>query len=132
MKVDEIPESKTVIREREHLEAIKKKQQKIESVRHLYNQGYSLDRISKLEGCTIQTVKRYLSYDCNLINGHYGKKQMGPLQPYENEVLNLLSQGLTYQKVTEIIRQKGYKGSITALRVFVSKARYQYDQYADV
>lgn len=115
MREENIPESKLIIREREHLEAIEKKRQKVESIRNLHKQGYSIDRICKLEACTYQTVKNYTSPDYDLVNGQYGKRRGNPLYAYEKEVLILLSQGLTYPKVVEINSKKDYTGSVAAI-----------------
>lgn len=38
-------------------------------------------------------------------------------------MLELRSKGLTYTKITEIIKKKGYTGTVDALRVFMQKER---------
>ncbi len=52
-----------------------------------------------------------------------GLRCPGKLQPYESEVLDLRSKGLTYVEITEIIKKKGYTGTVDALRVFMQKER---------
>ncbi len=123
MKEEDIPEDIDSARERQHKAAIYTREQKIAYVRKLFGEGCSLQEISRITGHVFNTMKRYLSeYDPN-INGHYDNRRPGKLQPYESEVLELRSKGLTYVKITEIIREKGYTGTVDALRVFMQKER---------
>jgi transposase len=47
----------------------------------------------------------------------------GKLAPYEKQVLELRSQGVTYSKIHQTITEQGYCGSVASLRVFVQKER---------
>ena len=47
----------------------------------------------------------------------------GKLQAYGAKVLELRSKELTYTKITEIIKKKGYTGTVDALRVFMQEER---------
>jgi len=123
IKDEDIPEDVNSIRERQHKQAINMMKQKIENVRKLHEQGCSIEEICKITGHIRQTIKKYLSEECSLINGHYDYRRPGKLQKYEKEILELRSQGMTYPKITEIIRAKGYNGSVAALRVFMQKER---------
>lgn len=59
----------------------------------------------------------------NIVHGQYGVSRLGPLSPYRDEILILRAQGITYEKITETLRQRGYSGSVAALRMFVSKEK---------
>lgn len=124
----DIPEVKPVVREREHQEAIQKKQAKITLVKAMSEQGYSIYRIAKETGFTKKTIHNYLSNDCTCINGQYGNSRNGLLAPFREEVISLLSEGLTYEKTAEIIRNKGYTGSVAAIRGFITKERRQWKE----
>lgn len=106
-----------------HEEAISMMDQKIANVRKLYEQGCSIEEIVRITGHIRNTIKKYISKDCSRVNGRYDCRCPGKLQPYEKEVLELRSKGITYAKITEIIREKGYNGSVAALRVFMQKER---------
>ncbi|WP_434511219.1 transposase [Desulfitobacterium sp. AusDCA] len=123
MDENEIPESKVTVREREHLESIKKVKEKRAYVKELFEKGYSLDKISKISGFAYATVKKYLADNSANINGHYDVKMGGKLAKYENEVVELRVKGLKYKEIADILRKKGYKGTVDALRVFMSKER---------
>ena len=51
------------------------------------------------------------------------RNMQGKLAPYEKEVIELRSKGLTYPKIHDIICQKGYTGSVASLRMFMHKER---------
>jgi transposase len=123
MKDKDIPEDTSSARERQHKEAIFTREQKAAYVRKLFEQGCSFEEISRITGHVYNTIKRYLSEDTSNTNGHYDCRRPGKLQPYESEVLELRSKGKTYTEITEIIRKKGYTGTVDALRVFMQKER---------
>lgn len=123
IKDEDVPGDISSARERQHREAINTMKQKIANVRKLHEQGCSIEEIVRITGHIRNTIKRYLSEDCSSINGHYDCRRPGKLQSYEREILKLRSEGMTYKKITEIIRAKGYDGSVAALRVFMQKER---------
>lgn len=118
-----IPESKKIVRERQHQEELVRKQSAIEEVRNLYKCGSSIDEITRKTGHISQTVIKYLKDGCSLCNGHYDERRPGKLAPYEKEVLELRAQGITYVKIHELISAKGYTGSVASLRMFMQKER---------
>ncbi|WP_236904949.1 ISL3 family transposase [Clostridium formicaceticum] len=123
MKEEDIPEDIDSARERQHKVAVSTREQKIAYVRKLFDEGCSLQEISRITGYVFNTIKRYLSEDGPSINGHYDNRRPGKLQSYESEILELRSKGLTYTEITEIIKKKGYTGTVDALRVFMQKER---------
>lgn len=122
-KEEDIPKDIPTCREIEHKNAIKKVKAKVDLVKSLSDKGYSLYKISKETGFTRQIVKEYLSPSFSPIHGQYGTRRSGVLAPYREEVIQLLSDGFTYERVVQIIRKKGYTGSVAALRLFISKER---------
>ena len=47
----------------------------------------------------------------------------GKLAPYEQEVLTLCAEGITYSKIHEVICAKGYDGTVASLRMLMQKER---------
>ena len=123
MAEEDIPEEKNTTRERMHQEEIIRKQAAIDEVRGYHAQGKSVYVIAKLTGHTAATVKRYLNKECPLQRGGYSNRIPGKLAPYEKDVIELRAQGLTYAKIHEVIKGKGYTGSIASLRMFMQKER---------
>ena len=70
-----------------------------------------------------KTIQNYLNPDFSITNGHYNVRIPGKLAPYEREVIELRSKGLTYPKIHDIICKKGYTGSVASLRMFMQKER---------
>lgn len=120
---DQIPESKAIARERQHQLAVKQKEQEIKEAREMTLAGYPIEQIASQMHRAHKTIQNYLNPDFSIINGHYNVRIPGKLAPYENEVVELRSQGLTYPKIHEIICEKGYSGSVVSLRMFMQKER---------
>lgn len=120
---DEIPEVKENAEERKHIQEIEKKKAAVKEVRELYSKGHSVEEISRLTGHTRQTVSNYLKDDYPLDNGHYDHRLPGKLAPYEKEVIEMRSKGITYKKIHEYISEKGYTGTEASLRVLMQKER---------
>lgn len=120
---DKIPEIKENARERQHVQQMKNKQAAMDEVRKLYAEGYAIDEITRLTGHTTSTVTKYLDLNCPLSNGHYDQRMPGKLAPYEQDVIEMRSKGITYKKIHEHICQKGYTGTVASLRVFMQKER---------
>lgn len=123
MDASEVKENCITKREKEHIDAINKVKYKVERVHMLHKQGLQIKEISSITGFSVSSISKYISEDYNVVHGHYGVARPGPLAPYRNEILTLRAQGITYEKITETLRQKGYSGSVAALRMFVAKER---------
>ena len=65
----------------------------------------------------------YLNPDYSVVNGHYNVRIPGKLAPYEKDVIELRSKGITYPKIHKILCEKGYTGSVASLRMFMQKER---------
>lgn len=123
MAVLDIKDTCTTKRGQEHIDAVNKVKFKIERVHMLNNQGLQITEISNITGYSCSSISKYLSKDYNAVHGQYGVSRPGPLAPYRDEILTLRSQKITYGKITDILRKRGYSGRVTALRVFVSKEK---------
>lgn len=119
----ELPEDKKTVREREHQQALERKQRDVDEVRKLYESGMTVEKIAVLSQHSKDTVKRYLNPDYNVVNDQYDHKRPGKLMSYEQTVIDLRCQGYTYQSIYEIITSKGYTGSLASLRMFMQKER---------
>ena len=118
---DQIPEDKSIVRERQHQEAIKRKTEEINHVRQLFDEGMNIADIAKNTHHSPATVKRYLNPNYSPINGHYDLKRTGKLSKYEQEIIDMRSKGKTYKEIYEIIKKNGYDGTVAAIRVFMQK-----------
>lgn len=120
---NEIPKVNENLRERQHIQQLKNKKAVIDEVRKLYAEGHAIDEIMRLTGHTTSTIHKYLKDDCPLSNGHYDLRLPGKLAPYEQDVIEMRSKGITYQKIHEHICKKGYEGTVASLRMFMQKER---------
>ena len=118
---NQIPESKAIAREWQHQLAVKQKEQEIKEVRKMALAGYPIEQIASQMHRAHKTIQNYLNPDFSITNGHYNVRIPGKLAPYEKEVIELRSKGLTYSKIHDIICKKGYAGSVASLRMFMQK-----------
>ena len=120
---NEIPESRAISRERQHQLAVQQKQREVDEARKLAKAGYPIEQIATMMHHTRKTIQNYLNPGYSVTNGHYNGRIPGKLAPYEKEVIELRSQGLTYPKIHNILCGKGYTGSVASLRMFMQKER---------
>lgn len=123
MDISEVKDNHITKREKEHIDAVNKVKYKVERVHLLHKQGLQIKEISNITGYSSASISKYLSKDYNVVHGQYGVSRPGLLAPYRDEILTLRAQKITYAKITEMLREKGYTGSVAALRVFVSKEK---------
>lgn len=120
---EEIPEDRAISRERQHQLALQQKQQEVDEARRLARDGYPIGQIAAIMHHTYKTIQNYLNPDYCVTDGHYNARIPGKLAPYEKEVIELRSQGLTYPQIHKILCEKGYTGSVASLRMFMQKER---------
>lgn len=113
---NEIPESRATSREWQHQLAVQQRQREVDEARKLAKAGYPIEQIATM-------MHHYLSPGYSVTDGHYNGRIPGKLAPYEEEVIELRSQGLTYPKIHNILCGKGYTGSVASLRMFMQKER---------
>ncbi|MGM0113415.1 ISL3 family transposase [Enterococcus sp. DIV0187] len=123
MKEKEIPEDKAIFWERHHNELMEEKQQQIDEVRALAKKGVALSEITDITGYTPQTIVRYLGKDASSLSGQYGIDRPGKLEKYRKEVLALRKERKTYSEIFQIISEKGYTGTVDAIRGYMSRQR---------
>ena len=103
-----------------------KKQQKeeiIDYVRKLTKQGYSQRKISDLLKISRKTVCRYLDPNINIVHSTFGSLKMSILDSYKEKINELSNEGFTSKKILQIIMEKGYEGSSSLLRNYISKKK---------
>src|SRR5699024_8579773 len=87
--------------------------------------GYPIEQIATMMHHTHKTIQNYLNPDYSIINGHYHVRIPGKLAPYEKDVIELRSKGLTYPQIHKILSEEGYTGSVASLRMFMQKKRHE-------
>lgn len=120
---DKIPEDHAIVRERQHKEAVGKKQLEVEYIRKLYADGMSVSDIARETHHTLKTVNNYLDPTYKPVNGHYDLKRRGKITEYEHDILQMRSKGKTYREIHQYIKEKGYTGTTAAIRVYMQKER---------
>jgi transposase len=104
---------------------IEKRSKKMEQVRGLREKNYSVRKISEETGLCEATVRRYLKPDYSPVHVNAGTRKESPLSRYHEDIINLLKRCCTYKEIEHEIRRKGYKGSLSAIKMFITRERRQ-------
>lgn len=116
-------EAKDTLAEREHQKTLKKKAEAVENVRELHATGLSKLAISKETGLCYRTVTKYLKADYVPSHSRYGVSDASPLKPFADKIRQALTQGLKFREIEQVIREEGYQGASSTIRMFASRER---------
>jgi transposase len=120
LNTEEIKKDATQIR---HEESTNKKQKKIDMVRELYNKGYGIRQISRTTGLARSTIRKYLAPNAKAVHASYGETRVSYLAQFHSMIDELLANRETFKNIEETIRNKGYNGSASAIRMYTARKR---------
>ena len=107
-----------------HISATERKMKLVKEARMLYKEGMAPGEIAERMALTAITVKKYLKPDFNPENPYYNTTCLhGKLKPYEEDIKRMLSEGHTFTEIEKMIRQSGFDGSSSAIRMFATRER---------
>ena len=106
-----------------HISAKERKIRLSEEAKRLREIGYSKVKIAKCLGITAQTVKEYLKPHFKAESNNYHTSYPSKIKPYADDIVKMLSQGKRFMEIQAVIRQKGYDGCASAIRMFATRER---------
>jgi predicted transcriptional regulator len=92
-------------------------------VRSLREKGCSVREISEKVGICEGSVRRYLNPNHSPIRANAGTRKESPLSRYQEEIIAFLKLGYPYKKIEYEIKKNGYKGSLSAIKIFITRER---------
>ncbi len=107
----------------EHKANVEKKKKVVEQVRQLRKQGFNNGEIAGLVGINRVTVAKYLKENFNPSSPHYNTTIPSKVKPYAGDIKAMLSEGKTFKQISTAIREKGYHGSDSTIRMFATRER---------
>lgn len=116
-------ETKADFPTREHNANCEKKINLANKARKLEEQGYKPGRIAEELGISYPTVKRYLSLDFNPVHGLYNTTINSKIKPYTDAIKEMLGKGRTFKEIEVTIREDGYDGAASTIRMFTIRER---------
>lgn len=108
---------------REHNVNCEKKKRMIEKVLELTGQGWTRARIAEETGISYTTVRRYQSPDFSPVHGKYNTAQNNKIKPYAEKIKQMLKEGNTFRQIEEAIKQDGYDGASSTIRMYTTRER---------
>lgn len=106
-----------------HEEKVVKKVELIDTVRDMYNKKYSIRTIAKKLSLSRQTITKYLDANVSAINGNYNVKRKSILDPFLEDIKQLIDQGHTSSEIENLIRPNGYTGSSSTIRNYMARLK---------
>lgn len=107
----------------EHNANVAKKMRVIDQVRELRKQGFNKGEVAEKVGINRGTVAKYLKEDFNPSSPHYNATLSSKIKPYAGDIKAMLSEGKTFKQISAAIREKGYNGSDSTIRMFATRER---------
>ena len=112
--------SKLTLKQQERL---KNKQELINKVREMKNNYSSVSKIARELNLDRRTIVKYLDATTTGINGNLGSKRKSKLDPYILLIDEMLDLGATSIQILGKIKSKGYIGSSSNPRHYISKIK---------
>lgn len=106
-----------------HEEKVAKKVELIAAIRDMHKDKYSIRKISKKLSMSRQTIAKYLNTNASAVNGNYNVKRKSILDPFLEEINQLIDQGYTSPEIKNVIRPKGYNGSDSTIRNYMARLK---------
>lgn len=116
-------EAKKDAGEKRHEKNLAQKRETVAEVRDLSAQGLRVSEIARKTGRSYATVKKYLQEDYDPENAGYGRKQPSKLKPYEDTIREMLLCRCTFKEIEKAIREKGYDGAASTIRMYATRER---------
>lgn len=107
----------------EHNANVAKKKKVVEKVRELRQQGFNKGEIAGIVGINRVTVAKYLKEDFDPASSYYNTTVSSKIKPYAGDIKGMLSKGKTFKQISAAIREKGYNGSDSTIRMFATRER---------
>ena len=108
---------------RKHNVNCEKKKRLIEKVLELTQQGWTRTRIAAETGISYATVKRYQSPGFSPVHGKYNTTCNSKIKPYAKKIKQMLKSGHTFRQIEEAIKQDGYAGASSTIRMYTTRER---------
>ena len=86
-------------------------------------QGWTRTEIAAEIGIAYTTVKRYQSPDFSPVSGKYNTTGYSKIKPYAEKIKQMLEEGHTFRQIEEAIKQDGYDGASSTIRMYTTRER---------
>jgi transposase len=105
------------------LERQEAKNNLVRTVKDLYTQGYSKKAITRELGLSRGTVRKYIRYKGMIIHASKGKRFSSMLDSYRSTIIDMNTGNRKASDIYETIRDRGYEGTYSNVRTYLSKIR---------
>jgi len=117
------PRLETDLPERLHNATVEKRTAIVAEVRELRIQGFNITQIQEQTGHSYATVKKYINPDFDPGITEYGVNYPSKLKPFCDTIDSMLNIGKTFREISERIREDGFCGSDSTIRMYATRKR---------
>ena len=108
---------------KEHNASLEKKLSIVKRVRELHKTGLNNGEAAREAGINRVTVAKYLKPDYNPVSAMYNTTYASKIKPSAQDIKRFLSEGKTFRQISEYIREKGYDGADSTIRMYATRER---------
>jgi len=109
--------------ERQHIASTDKRASVVARVRKLASQGLNISQIRENTGLSFYVVRKYLDETFAPEWVHYGVSFPSKLDPYADTIEAMLGERRKFREIEEVIRQLGYDGAASTIRMYATRQR---------
>ncbi len=89
----------------------------------LRKQGFNKGEIAGLAGINRVTAAKCLKENFDPSSPYYNTAIPSKIKPYAGDIMDMLSEGKTFRQISAAVREKGYDGSDSTIRMFATRER---------
>lgn len=117
------PRTETDLPLRLHNATTERRAATVKKVRELAENGLNMTQIGEITGHCYVTIKNYLEPGYDPAFPEYGVNYPSKLKPYCDMIDSMLNERRKFREIEEKIRDMGYQGSASSIRMYSSRKR---------
>ena len=95
----------------------------IKRVQEEYKKSHKYSTVARKFNLDDRTVKKYINIKEAPVNGNKNREYGSKLNPYKSSIIKMNNEGYSWKLIMEAIKQKGFIGSGSLLRTYLSKIK---------
>ena len=104
----------------------------IKRVQEEYKKSHKYSTVARKFNLDDRTVKKYINIKEAPVNGNKNREYGSKLNPYKSNIIKMNNAGYSWKLIMEAIKQKGFIGSGSLLRTYLSKIKKEKNEVTEI
>ena len=104
----------------------------IKRVQEEYKKSHKYSTVARKFNLDDRTVKKYINIKEAPVNGNKNREYGSKLNPYKSNIIKMNNEGYSWKLIMEAIKQKGFIGSGSLLRTYLSKIKKEKNEVTEI